>query len=79
MLSPNARNLVRDNCGGGGVTFTVNAQDVVTAAASVAAHCTGVDPTGNSEPEARVQLTWTGATPPDVVGGAKLTATGLPV
>src|SRR5690554_5901800 len=77
-LSPKARNLVRDNSGIGAVTDTVNVQARMVEAPSVAVHCTGVSPTGNSAPDVCVQLTRTGATPPVVVGGLKVTATGAP-
>jgi hypothetical protein len=50
------------------VTVTVNVQDAVADAASVAVHCTLVVPTPNADPEGRVQVTATGATPPAVVG-----------
>jgi hypothetical protein len=60
------------------VTLTLNTHDRVVGAASVAEHCTSVVPTEKSEPDVRVQLTCTGATPPVVLGALKLTATGLP-
>jgi hypothetical protein len=52
--------------------------DRVVGAASVAVHWTSVVPTGNSEPDVRVQLTWTGATPPVVLASENVTGTGLP-
>ena len=42
-------------------------------------HCTGVAPTGNGDPDARLQLTCTGDTPPVVVGGGNVTDTAAPV
>jgi hypothetical protein len=80
VLSPNARNFVRVNCGCGAVTVTLTLKehDRVVGAASVALHWTSVVPTGNSEPDVRVQLTCTGAIPPEVLGAPKLTATGVP-
>jgi hypothetical protein len=56
-LSPKARNLVRESCGGGGATLTTNVHDRVTVLASVAVHCTLVTPTGNIAPDVNVQLT----------------------
>jgi hypothetical protein len=79
VLSPNARNFVRDSCGTGAATTTWNVHERVVGAVSVAVHCTSVLPTGNNEPEVRVQLTWTDPTPPDVIGAANVTATGLPL
>ena len=70
---------MREIWGGGGATVTTNVQDCVTGLASVAVHCTLVAPMGNIEPDAAVQLTCTGVTPPDVVGDAKVTATGPPL
>ena len=68
MLSPNARNLVRDTCATGAATVTVNEHDRVACAASVAVHRTVVDPTGKVDAEAGVQAVCTGATPPAVTG-----------
>jgi hypothetical protein len=79
MLSPNARNLVRDSCGIGGVTVTVNAHEVDAFAASVAVHCTVAAPTANAVPDARVQLTSIGSTPPVVAGALNVTGTAAPV
>jgi hypothetical protein len=56
----------------------VNVQDLVVETASVAVHCTGVAPTGNADPDARLQLTCTGGTPPVVVGEGKVTDTAPP-
>ena len=66
-LSPKARKRVRERRGMA-VTVTVNVQEAVADPASVAVHCTLVVPTSNADPEGRVQLTATGATPPVVVG-----------
>jgi hypothetical protein len=79
VLSPKARNLVRDSWGAGAATFTLNVHDRVVGAASVAEHCTTVVPTGNCDPDAREQLTCTGAMPPVVFGAPKVTVTGLPL
>lgn len=59
--------------------MTVKLQDRLAGAASVAVHWTSVVPIGNAEPDVRVQLTCTGATPPVVVGDANDTATALPL
>jgi hypothetical protein len=61
------------------VTVTVNVQDLVVATVSVAVHCTGVAPTGNADPEVRLQATCTGETPPVVVGDGNVTETAAPV
>jgi hypothetical protein len=79
MLSPNARNLVRDRRTGGRLTVTVNEHDAVAACASVAVHCTEVDPTGKPDPEVLEQLICTGGTPPVTVGAENGTTTGLPL
>jgi len=42
-------------------------------------HCTCVAPLLKSDPDARVQVVCTGATPPEVVGALNVTAVGLPV
>jgi hypothetical protein len=70
MLSPNARNLVRDSCGTGAATVTVNVQDAVACAASVAVQRTVVDPNGNTDADAGVQLVCTGGRPPPAIGWA---------
>jgi hypothetical protein len=57
----------------------VNVQDLAAASASVAVHCTGVAPTGNGDPDVRLQLTCTGDTPPVVVGDGNVTDTAAPV
>jgi hypothetical protein len=54
-------------------TVTVNRQLVLCATLSRALHCTVVGPTANSDPDGRVQETSIGATPPVVVGAAKVT------
>ena len=59
--------------------MTVNVHDLAVASASVAVHCTGVAPTGNGEPDVRLQLTCTGETPPVVVARGNVTDTGAPV
>jgi hypothetical protein len=79
MLSPNARNLVRDSCGIGGVTVTVNVHEVDALVASVAVHCTVAAPAANAVPDARVQLTSMGSTPPLVAGALNVTGTAAPV
>jgi hypothetical protein len=78
-LSPNARNFVRERRGIAAVTVTVKTHEVVCAAASVAVHWTVVAPTANGEPDWRVQLTWTGATPPVADAAANVTGTAAPV
>lgn len=68
MLSPKARNVVRDSCGSGAATVTVNVHDLVVCTASVAVQRTVVAPTGKSEAAAGVQLVCTGAMPPALTG-----------
>jgi hypothetical protein len=79
MLSPNARNLVRDSRGIGVVTVIVNEHEAAVAAASVAVHRTVLAPTANAEPDECVQVTRMGSTPPDVVGALNVTGTAAPV
>ena len=82
-LSPNARNLVRDSRGTGGVMVTVNVQLVVSVAA-VAVQRTWVAPTGNSDADGGVQATVARdvpsarTAPPVVVAAGYVTITGLP-
>ena len=61
------------------VIVTSNTQDADCPAASRAVHCTGVVPAENIEPDWRVQLTSTGATPPEVVGWENATLTPFSV
>ena len=76
-LSPKARKRVRDSRGGVTLRVTVNEHETAVVAASVAVHCTCVAPLVKGDPEARVQLVCTGATPPEVVGAMNVTAVGL--
>ena len=59
---------MRASRGDGTVTVTLNKHDADCPAASRAVHCTEVVPDENVEPDWRVQVTSTGATPPDVIG-----------
>jgi hypothetical protein len=69
MLSPNARNVTRDNRGmAGAVTVTVNVHDAVVCTESVAVQRTDVEPTGKIEADAGVQLEVVGGTPPVTPG-----------
>jgi hypothetical protein len=52
----------------GCVTAIQNVHEVACAIASVAVQAAGVVPTGNSEPEAGMQMLVTGATPPLTIG-----------
>lgn len=79
MLSPNARKLVFVSLGSGGVTSTGNEQDPACPFDAVAVHCTVVDPTAKLDPDAGVQLTLTGATPPVGVGTVNVTGTAAPL
>jgi len=53
--------------GGGPFTTTTVLHEAVALSASTALHVTGVEPTGNSEPEAGEQPVVTGAVPPATV------------
>ena len=78
-LSPNARNSCATGAGGR-VTVTVNVHDrVVGGGVGRGARARGVAPTGNGDPDWRLQLTCTGDTPPVVVGGGNVTDTAAPV
>jgi hypothetical protein len=67
-----------DGCGAAAeATITAERHDAVSLFASTALQLMSVVPTGNSEPEAGVQLDETGALPPDTLG-EKVTATGAP-
>jgi hypothetical protein len=61
------------------VTVTVKVQERVVATASVAVHCTGVEPMGKGDPEARSHVICTGGTPPVAVGDGYVTDTAAPV
>lgn len=68
---------MRRSCAGGAVTVTVNVHARVVCDASVLVQRTVFVPTGNSEPDAGVQLVCTGAVPPDTAGVANVTAMPL--
>jgi hypothetical protein len=81
MLSPNATNLVADNCGGlGGAAriCTSKLQDAVSCFASWAVQVTNVAPSGNLVPLAGAHDEVTGDWPPTVVGASYVIVTGLP-
>lgn len=67
------------SCGMGGVTVTENEHDPVWVSDAVAVHCTVVVATLNGDPDAGVQLSVTGATPPVAVGTVYVTGTGPPL
>ena len=76
-LFPNARKRVEASAGEADTT-TLNVQDPVCCAASVAVHVTVDVPEGKIVPLAGVQVTVTGWVPPLTVGGGYDTAVGLP-
>ena len=61
------------------LTVTVKVHDRVVATESLAVHCTGVEPIGNGDPDARSQVICTGGTPPVAVGDGYVTDTAAPV
>ena len=78
MLSPNATKRV-EAMRGGAVSVTVNEHCAVTLLASVAVHVTFFEPIGKTLSFGGVQLTCTGAVPPDVDGWSKWTKMSPPV
>jgi hypothetical protein len=77
MLSPNATNrvaLIR----GGAVTITANEQASLRLSASTALQVTLVDPIGNVEGLAGLQVIATGAAPPITAGAGYATLTACP-
>lgn len=77
MLSPKARNFVRERCGAADATVTVNVHELVARTASVAVQRTVVEPMGKIDVDPGEQLVWTGATPPLATAAAKVTGAPL--
>jgi hypothetical protein len=78
MLSPNARNFVRDNVGVL-ATATGITQEADRFSESVAVQDTSVAPTGNDDPDGGVQVTVTGCWPPSASGVVYDTVVEVPV
>src|SRR4051794_19675949 len=71
-LSPMASNLEAESITP--VSVTLNAQAAWRPAASLALQLTDVVPSGNVDPDAFAQVTFTGAVPPVTAGGSNVTA-----